>query len=150
MDDNVFLSYFEISGVAVIGEGVLLTQTSTSGPAGTNHLVTARVVNDIGDPVPGKLVTFTVVSGPNAGDNGSAPSDASGNVTFNYTGTGGSGTDEIQACISTPTGQICSNTLTFVWTPGPAMIPTMTEWGLIFLGLALLAFGTFYILKMRG
>lgn len=149
-DDNVFLSYFEISGVAVIGEGVLLTQTSTSGPAGTNHLVTARVVNDLGDPVPGKLVTFTVVSGPNAGANGSAPTDASGNVTFNYTGTGGVGTDEIQACISTPTGTICSNTLSFRWTTGIAGIPTLSEWGLIFLGLTLLAFGTFYILKMRG
>lgn len=29
-------------------------------------------------------------------------------------------------------------------------IPTMTEWGLIFLGMALLGFGTFYIMKMRG
>jgi hypothetical protein len=31
-----------------------------------------------------------------------------------------------------------------------ATVPTLSEWGLIFLGLALLGFGTFYILKMRG
>ncbi len=30
------------------------------------------------------------------------------------------------------------------------LIPTLSEWGLIILGLTLLAFGTFYILKMRG
>jgi len=35
-------------------------------------------------------------------------------------------------------------------TPGPTAVPTLTEWGLIILGLTLLAFGTFYILKMRG
>lgn len=35
-------------------------------------------------------------------------------------------------------------------TPGPGTIPTMSEWGLIILGLALLALGTFYILKRRG
>jgi hypothetical protein len=33
---------------------------------------------------------------------------------------------------------------------GHATVPTLSEWGLIFLGLALLGFGTFYILKMRG
>ena len=32
----------------------------------------------------------------------------------------------------------------------PPTIPTMTEWGLIILGLALLGFGTFYIVRMRG
>jgi hypothetical protein len=31
-----------------------------------------------------------------------------------------------------------------------ATVPTLSQWGLIFLGLALLGFGTFYILKMRG
>jgi hypothetical protein len=149
-NDNIFLSYFEISGVAVIGEGVLLTQTSTSGPVGSNHLVTAHVVNDLGAPVPGKVVTFTILSGPNAGATGSAPSDVNGLVTFNYTGTGGVGSDVIQACITTPTGTICSNNLTFEWTTGTVGIPTLSQWGLIFLGLALLAFGTFYILKMRA
>jgi hypothetical protein len=35
--------------------------------------------------------------------------------------------------------------------PGPsAPIPTLGQWGLIFLGLALLGLGTVYILKMRG
>ena len=35
-------------------------------------------------------------------------------------------------------------------TPGPTAVPTLSEWGLIIMGLTLLAFGTFYILKMRG
>lgn len=34
-------------------------------------------------------------------------------------------------------------------TPGPA-IPTLSEWGLIILGLALLGFGTFYIMRMKA
>jgi hypothetical protein len=29
-------------------------------------------------------------------------------------------------------------------------IPTLSEWGLIILGISLLAFGTFYILKLKG
>jgi len=31
----------------------------------------------------------------------------------------------------------------------PTQIPTLTEWGLILLGMALLGFGTFYLLRMR-
>jgi predicted metal-binding membrane protein len=30
------------------------------------------------------------------------------------------------------------------------IVPTLSEWGLIFLGLALLAAGTFYITRMKG
>jgi hypothetical protein len=34
-------------------------------------------------------------------------------------------------------------------TPG-GTIPTLTEWGLIILGISLLAFGTFYIVRMKA
>ncbi len=35
-------------------------------------------------------------------------------------------------------------------TPHPTAVPTVSEWGLIILGLALLAFGTFYIIRRKS
>jgi hypothetical protein len=36
------------------------------------------------------------------------------------------------------------------WCPGPAAIPTLSQWGLIILGFVMLAFGTMYILRWKG
>ena len=84
---------------------------------GENHTVTATVT-DSGSPVLGLSVNFTVISGPNAGDNGAALTNASGNAIFNYTGDGGVGADLIQACFIVPNNdgeEICSNIVEKEW-----------------------------------
>lgn len=47
-------------------------------------------------------------------------------------------------------GTMLVNNLNYACNHAIAAIPTMTEWGLIILGLALLGFGTFYILRMKA
>ncbi len=125
-DDNVFLSYFEISGAAIIGEGILLSQTSNTGFIGTDHTVKAAVFNDLGQPVPNRLVTFNVISGPNAGANFAVNTNANGEAFFTYNGSGGIGTDQIQACFLNNQNQtLCSNILSFEWvTQGGCVNPT--------------------------
>jgi hypothetical protein len=79
-------------------------------PAGT-HTVTGITVAGNGNPVPGTTVTFTVISGPNAGATGSGTTGANGQTTFTYTGTGGLGTDNIRATV----GALESNILVKHW-----------------------------------
>lgn len=95
-DDNIFLAYFVTSVPAVVGEGILLSPVEATNVIGSQHTVTARIVNTLGDPVVGRLVTFNVISGPNAGVNGSQATDANGEATFAYTGNV-VGDDQIQA-----------------------------------------------------
>ncbi|HUQ21807.1 MAG TPA: hypothetical protein VM049_02235 [Gaiellaceae bacterium] len=73
-----------------------LTPDSATNPVGTSHTLTATV-RENGTPVAETRVTFTVLSGPNAGRTGTDDTDADGKATFTYTDTGGAGTDTIQA-----------------------------------------------------
>ncbi|WP_162128546.1 HYR domain-containing protein [Flavobacterium phycosphaerae] len=116
-DDNIFLAYFALSGAAIIGEGILLTQTTTSGNVGTNHTVKAVVKNANGQPLPNKTVTFTITAGPNFGlAPFTATTDANGEVNFTYLGSGGPGVDTIMACFTDSQNQLaCSNVLSFQW-----------------------------------
>lgn len=83
---------------------------------GETHTVTATVSDLLSVPQTGVLVTFTVVAGPNVGDVGTATTDALGQASFAYTGDGGLGTDEIQACFTDPQGtQKCSKKVTKTW-----------------------------------
>ena len=122
-DDIIFLAYFELSTQAILGEGIILTPGTATNPVGTNHTVTAQVVDDNGDPLVGVVVTFDVLSGPNSGTNGSAQSDASGNASFTYSGLGGPGVDQIIASFETSLGQTeTSNVVTKEWVDvGPAV-----------------------------
>lgn len=116
LDDNIFLAYFALSGAAIIGEGILLSQTQTSGNVGTKHTVIATVVNSLGDPITNRTVTFTVTSGPNTGNKYSTKTNSKGEASYTYTGSGGSGTDNIEACFTNNESEkICSNTLSFEW-----------------------------------
>lgn len=115
-DDNIFLAYFLFSGAAIIGEGILLSQTSSSGEIGTDHTVKAVVLNSLGQPVVNRSVTFTITSGPNAGGTYSTNTNASGEAYYTYTGSSNAGTDNIQACFTNSQSQLsCSNTLSFEW-----------------------------------
>lgn len=151
-DDNIFLSYFVLSGSAIIlnGSGIVLAQSTSSGCIPTTHTVTATVVDGQSIPIPGASVNFSVTSGPNSGVTGSAITNVSGQATFTYAGSGGLGTDQIQACfLPSPTAPpVCSNILNFQWS-NCNCIPTLSQWGLIILGLVLMVVATVYILR-RG
>ena len=96
-DDNIFFAYFNLSTVAILGEGIVLSPSTSANPIGTNHTVTAVVVDDNREPVVGREVTFTIISGPNIGTTGMDTSDAQGQAVFNYIDMAGPGTDLIQA-----------------------------------------------------
>ncbi len=89
-----------------------LTVTNTLG--GT-HTVTATVTDISGAPVSSVTVTFTILSGPNAGKTGTGVTDASGIATFTYSDSGGAGTDTIKASFIDPTGAHSSNIVNKIW-----------------------------------
>jgi hypothetical protein len=115
-DDNIFFaSLFLASTTAVVGEGILLAPVSASNPVGSQHTVTATVQDDDGNPVVGRDVTFTIVSGPHAGQTSTVPTDVNGKATFTYTGTS-AGTDVIEASFVDSEGNtIISNQVTKEW-----------------------------------
>jgi hypothetical protein len=62
--------------------------------------------------VPGATVDFKVLSGPNAGKQGSGTTGADGKTTFTYHDDGGAGLDTIQAFIGT---SLSSNKVLKTW-----------------------------------
>jgi hypothetical protein len=140
-NDNVFLSYFEISGAAIIGEGILLSQSVNVENVGSNHTVKALVQDDNGNPIPGKQVDFSVLTGPNAGANGSATTNISGEALYTYPGNGGVGYDDIQACFTNSQSQTeCSNILTVQWIQNGPPVP-VSNWA-IAIGILLIVAAT--------
>ena len=84
---------------------------------GQQHTVTATVTEvGSGTPESGVEVTFTIISGPNTSEIGKATTNASGEASVTYTGTGGVGTDNIQACFTQQEETICSNVVQKEWT----------------------------------
>jgi hypothetical protein len=94
--------------------GSPLTTDPVTNPVGTSHTVTAIATAASGAPVATATVNFSVISGPNAGKNGSDVTDGLGQATFTYADTGGPGTDEIRASI----GQLQSNIVEKIWVLG--------------------------------
>lgn len=88
-----------------------LSPATATNPVGTNHTVTATAESSNRAPVAGATVTFRVLTGPNAGKNGSSSTNAQGQTSFTYTDTAGPGTDTIQAFI----GTLGSNVVEKVW-----------------------------------
>ncbi len=84
---------------------------------GQQHTVTATVTEvGSGTPQSGVEVTFTIISGPNTSSIGTATTDANGEASIFYTGNGGVGTDNIQACFTREEETICSNVVKKEWT----------------------------------
>jgi hypothetical protein len=116
-DDNIFAGHIFVTRPAIVGEGITLAPLSASNPVGTQHTVTATVVDDLGNPVTGRLVDFHIVSGPNAGLTGNDTTDAQGEAVFTYTGLGGPGTDNLEARFVDSRGNTqVSNPVTKTWT----------------------------------
>ncbi len=103
--------------------GITLDPETATNPVGTSHTVTATLKDQLGVPQVGVVVAFAVVSGPNAGATGACSvnadcsTDATGQVSFTYTGAGGVGIDEIVASFTPAGGQpVSSRTVTKEWT----------------------------------
>ena len=74
------------------------------------------------NPVVGTTVIFAVTNGPNVGVTGTAVTDPQGSACFTYTGTGGAGTDIIDASFLTPGGVRVATFATKVWVPPPCQL----------------------------
>jgi hypothetical protein len=123
MDDNLlFAGLYIRSATAIVGEGILLSPASAENPIHTQHTVTAKVQDNNGVAVPQKAVTFTVISGPNAGVTGNGVTNNNGECSLTYTGNV-VGTDVIVATFVDSTGKtITSHQVTKKWTD--SVVPT--------------------------
>ena len=106
----------QLSSSVGLKQGSPLSPNDVTGPVSSSHMVTAEVRGAGNVPVPGATLTFSVLSGPNAGASGvcnpvSCVSGADGNVTWTYNGGPNTGTDHIQASI----GSLTSNVLNKIW-----------------------------------
>lgn len=115
-DDIVHQAVFIIrGGAAIVGEGILLTPTEATNPINTDHTLTARVQDDLGNPVAGRDVDFEIIAGPNVGLTGSDVTDGSGEATFTYS-SALVGTDLIVArFINSQEVLVTSNQATKTW-----------------------------------
>jgi uncharacterized protein YegL len=85
---------------------------------GASHTVTAKVTDDFGDPVAGILVSFAVITGPNAGPTGSGTTNAAGTTTFTYSPVvafSSLGLDTIRACFVNGQNMNVCDTATKLW-----------------------------------
>lgn len=97
----------------VVPPEIKLDPPTDSNPSGSDHTVTATMTQG-GQPLPGVLVSFSVVSGPNIGqvsDPGECSvdpncnTDAAGQTSWTYTSNGTVGTDVIEACFTDDAGE---------------------------------------------
>jgi len=138
-----------------ISEFITLSPTTATNDVGTDHTVTATVDID-GVLEPDVLVTFEVISGPNAGemsDPGSGEcspndceTDANGQVSWTYSSES-VGTDLILASFTDQAGQVLDSTLAEkIWVN--LEIPTLSQWGLIALA-GILGIVGFMVMRRR-
>jgi uncharacterized repeat protein (TIGR01451 family) len=91
-----------------------LAPTSATNDVGASHTVTATVAEN-STPVVGTTVTFTVLSGPNAGLTGTGVTDSAGQASFTYS-SALAGTDTIEASYIDSAGKArSSNDVTKTW-----------------------------------
>jgi hypothetical protein len=106
--------YIMSRGADVISDIDLAPLTATN-PVGTTHTLNATVTHNA-VPVVGATVTFTAVSGPDAGPLGSAVTNAAGVATISYVGIA-PGEDYINATYTPSGGALqTSNVVTADWT----------------------------------
>ena len=120
-DDNIFYASLVLnSTTAVVGEGIALAPVDATNPVGVNHTVTATLQDNAGNPIVGRVVTFDVISGPNAGLSGTGTTGSDGKATFTYTSSL-AGVDEIRASFVNSSDQtVLSNVVRKEWAPPTA------------------------------
>jgi hypothetical protein len=107
------------------GEGIALSPDRAALDPGAEHTVTARVLDDTGEPVVGVEVTFEVLSGQNVGETGTDTTDENGEASFAYTGSGEPGWDVLVARATGESGPIESNQALVYWGSG---IHAVSDW----------------------
>ncbi len=116
-DDNIFFAALSLrAAAAIVGEGIVLGPVpAPDGEVGTSFTATAKVQDAGGQPIAGRLVTFSVLAGPHAGTTGTAVTDMGGHASFTYAGTA-AGVDELRATFVDAGGQVqTSNTAIKRW-----------------------------------
>ncbi len=138
---------------------ILLSPPTATNEILTEHTVTATVLIDE-EPEADVLVTFEIISGPNAGlvstpnngectPNDDCRTDINGEVSWTYTGGVSTGTDTIIASFEGDEMDIIeSNTIRKTWVLPPRNVPTLSEWGLIALACILGIVG-FIVIRRR-
>ncbi len=111
-----------------IGTSGINTATLTLTPATSTLAVgqqvteSATLVDGGGTSIPNVPITFTVTSGPNAGQSGSAVTDQTGQASFTYTDTA-PGTDIVVATVNVPSvGTFQSSQAGVQWTNDPTTV----------------------------
>lgn len=98
---------------------LLLAPVTSTVPVGATATVTALALDAGGAPQPNVLVTFNVLSGPDAGKSGSAHTDVQGLANFSIAGAQ-VGADVVQASFTNISGggtKVLSNNATIHWIP---------------------------------
>ncbi len=123
-DDSIyFAALFLGSTTAIVGEGIVLAPATASGEINKQHSVTATVQDDSGNPVIGRDVAFSIISGPNAGKNVVVMTDGAGKAVYSYTGTM-VGIDTIVEKFTNSNGDtFSSNEVKKEWTLPPNSLP---------------------------
>jgi RHS repeat-associated protein len=117
--DNESLQWRPIglTGTQTSGQLALFPGVATE-PVGALYTATAVATDAAGEPLANVKVSFSVLSGPDAGRSGQAVTNASGVATFSFAGTA-AGTDTLQATIANQAGATqTSNQVTVLWLPG--------------------------------
>jgi hypothetical protein len=126
--------YILVSGSGVVvTSSISLTPATATNPLGASHTVTATIKDSSSTPVPGKTVTFSVVSGPDTGASGTCVpvtcvTDSNGQTTFTYTNNGTAGTDTISASFIDDLGALEKATATKTWGVIVEKKPTSTTY----------------------
>ncbi len=103
-------------------ETLTLSPLTSSGPIGSEHTVTALLLDADSNPIEGRLVTFMTIGGSANSASGSDTTDANGMASFSYIGEN-LGTDFILATVDDCAGDdVKSNTVEREWECPPEAI----------------------------
>ena len=122
---NESLQWRPVGSSSVVPSGQLLLAPATqTDPVGSTATTTALALDASGDGLPNVVVTFKVLSGPDAGKTGTATTNAEGIASFSVAATA-VGTDVVQASNTNITGAIIlSNNASIIWIPTVAIALT--------------------------
>jgi RHS repeat-associated protein/uncharacterized repeat protein (TIGR01451 family) len=108
------------TGIEAPAGQIILSPDGTITEVGGTLAMTAQVNDAAGQPLPNALVTFKVLSGPEAGMSATAVSDVQGRAVFSYSGAS-AGTDMVQATLTNASGgTLLSNQVTANWSSAGA------------------------------
>ncbi len=114
-DDNLFAAHLLLDFAAVVGEGAVLTPSTSAGCVGDPHSVTLTLQDAQGNPLANYSASIEVLSGPNAGTTASGLSNALGQFSTSWTSLT-AGSDVIRGSFLNTSGTLdYSNTAVNTW-----------------------------------